>query len=295
MSSFAHLAQRLFNVPLAIRPEKAEIIMAALAARLGITQLVRVNGDVLAFDGDEFGAGPRGGQDEAHGYDLIEGVACIPISGTLVQKNGSLRPSSGMTGYDGIRQNLMVALGDDAVRAIVLDIDSPGGEVAGCFDLADAVYAARGVKPIWAILSESAYSAAYALASAASRVIVPRTGGTGSIGVIYMHVDMSKFLAKEGITVTVLQYGARKADGSDVVPLAPEAKQRFQADIDRMGDLFVATVARNRRLTASAVKTQEAGTFLGPAGVAAGLADAVMAPDAAFAALLQSLDRSTAA
>lgn len=295
MSSFAHLAQRLFNVPLAIRPEKAEIIMAALAARLGVAQLVRLNGEVMAFDGDDFDAGSSGGQGEAHGYDLIAGIACIPISGTLVQKNGSLRPSSGMTGYDGIRQNLMVALGDDSVRAIVLDIDSPGGEVAGCFDLADAVFAGRGVKPIWAILSESAYSAAYALASAASRVIVPRTGGTGSIGVIYMHVDMSKFLAKEGITVTLLQYGARKTDGADVVPLSPEAKTRFQADIDRMGDLFVATVARNRRLAASAVKAQEAGTFLGAAGVAAGLADAVMAPDEAFAALLQSLDRSTAA
>jgi capsid assembly protease len=294
MSNFAHLAQRLFNVPLAIRPEKAEIIMAALAARLGVVQLVRVNGDVLAFDGDYGAPSARGAQDEPHGYDLIEGVACIPISGTLVQKNGSLRPSSGMTGYDGIRQNLMVALGDDAVRAIVLDIDSPGGEVAGCFDLADAVFAGRKVKPIWAILSESAYSAAYALASAASRIIVPRTGGTGSIGVIYMHVDMSKLLAKEGLTVTLLQYGARKADGADVLPLAPEAKQRFQADIDRMGDLFVATVARNRRLAASAVKAQEAGTFLGAAGIAAGLADAVMAPDEAFAALLKSLDRTAA-
>lgn len=176
MSNFAHLAQRLFNVPLAIRPEKAEIIMAALAARLGVVQLVRVNGEVMAFDDDDYAPSRQAAQDEPHGYDLIEGVACIPISGTLVQKNGSLRPSSGMTGYDGIRQNLMVALGDDAVRAIVLDIDSPGGEVAGCFDLVDTIYSARGMKPIWSVLNEHAYSAAYAIASAADRITVPRTG-----------------------------------------------------------------------------------------------------------------------
>ena len=87
----------------------------------------------------------------------------IQVEGTLVQKLGTLRPYSGMTGYDGIRQNFLEALSDPAVEAIVLDIDSPGGEVAGCFDLVDTIYAARGEKPIWSVLSESAYSAGYAL------------------------------------------------------------------------------------------------------------------------------------
>ncbi|CAE6858377.1 hypothetical protein R75461_07844 [Paraburkholderia nemoris] len=98
----------------------------------------------------------------------------------LVQKLGTLRPYSGMTGYDGIRANLSMALAHDAVRAIVLDMDRPGGEVAGCFDLADAIYAARGQKPAWVIFTESAYSAAYSLTSACERICRVQAGPAAS-------------------------------------------------------------------------------------------------------------------
>lgn len=287
---FAHLAQRLFNVPLAIHPRKAEIVMAALSERLGITHVVRLDGNAImpmAFAGDEdfsaSGRNPRGG------YDMFEGVALIQVQGTLVQKLGCLRPYSGMTGYDGIRQNLLTAIADPKVRAIVLDIDSPGGEVAGCFDLVDTIYQARGSKPIWSILNESAYSAGYAIASAADKVIVPRTGGTGSVGVISMHVDFSKALSDSGLTVTIISFGDRKADGAAEIPLSDEALFRFQSDIDFMGELFVSTVARNRSLAPDQVRATQAGTFLGQIGVDEGLADAVMPPDAAISALLETL------
>lgn len=291
MTLFPHLAQRLFNVPIAIHADKAEVIMAALADRLGLTHLFRPNGDAvvlapMAFDDD---AGPRHDPYRDRGYDLIAGVAVIPVTGTLVQRLGTLRPFSGMMGYDGIRQNFLTALTDPEVQAIALDIDSPGGEVAGCFDLVDAIYAARGEKPIWAILDENAYSAAYAIASAADHITVPRTGGTGSIGVICMHVDWSRALDANGLTVTFIQYGDRKADGHPEKPLDPAALARFQADIDTMGELFVTTVARNRGLPANVVRGTEAATFLGDAGIALGLADAVMAPDAAFRALLDQI------
>lgn len=286
--NFPHLAQKLFNCPLAILPDKAEIVMAALAERLGITRLYR--------DGAAVALGPRAGlwgDDELvrgdSAYDTVGGVAVIPIRGTLVQRTGSLRPYSGMTGYDGIRQNLAMALADDEVEAVVLDIDSPGGEVAGCFDLVDAIYGARGLKPIRAVLSENAFSAAYAIASAADRISVPRTGGTGSIGILCLHVDFSKALAEAGIAVTMITYGARKAEGNEFQPLGEPALKRFQADVDRMGELFCATVARNRGLGIDAVRSTEAATFLGAEGVAAGLADAVMAPDEAFSALLDEL------
>jgi signal peptide peptidase SppA len=216
-------------------------------------------------------------------------VAVIPIQGTLVQKLGSLRPWSGMTGYDGIRQNLFTALDDSSVKAIVLDIDSPGGEVAGCFDIVDTIYAARGSKPIWAILNESAYSAAYAIASAADKIYVPRTGGVGSIGVICAHVDMSQALTSAGIKVTFITYGDTKADGHSEIPLSEDAKKRFQADIDTMGQLFVDTVARNRNISAATVRDTQAATFMGDKGVALGLADEVAAPDAAFRALIKQI------
>ena len=286
MISYPHLAQRLFNVPLAILPGKAELVMAALADRLGIAKLFGASGQPIPLAMHGYDDEPA----EYRGYELVAGVAIIPVEGTLVQKLGSLRPYSGMSGYDAIRAGLSMALEDDDVRAIVLDIDSPGGEVAGCFDLVDTIRAARGQKPIWAILSENAFSAAYAIASAADRICVPRTGGTGSVGVICLHVDFSQALATDGIAVTLIQYGARKSDGSEFKPLGAEALARFQADVDTMGELFVKTVARNRGLKASAVRATEATTFLGAAGVEIGFADAVMAPDEAFAALLQQLD-----
>ncbi|KAA6180834.1 S49 family peptidase [Pseudomonas veronii] len=286
MTNYPHLAQKLFNVPLAITPQKAEIVMAALADRFGLARLFHADGRVVALDDWDDDIGEPA---QARAYEVVEGVAIIPVTGTLVQKLGTLKPYSGMTGYDGLRANLSMALADDAVRAVVLDIDSPGGEVAGCFDLADSIYKARGSKPIWSILTESAYSAAYALASACDRIVVPRTGGTGSVGVICMHVDMSKALGAAGVNVTLIHYGDRKADGADSKPLSDEALSRYQSDVDAMGELFVKTVARNRGLSVKAVRATQATTFLGAAGVEIGFADAVQAPDEAFRSLLAEL------
>ena len=138
MKNLPFLAQRLFNTPLAITPAKAELVMAALADRFGITKLFRANGDAVALS--EFGFSESDDEVPDRYYDVVAGVAVIPINGTLVQKSGYMRPTCGMTGYDGIRANLSMALEDDGVRAIMLDIDSGGGEVAGCFDLVDAIY-----------------------------------------------------------------------------------------------------------------------------------------------------------
>lgn len=284
------LAQRIFNRPLMILPEKAEVIVAALADRLGVAHVFRdgVSRPAAAWDYDDDDRWSGGGVPD-RGFDVAGGVALIEIRGTLVQRLDRVRPVSGMTGYDGIRQAFLAALSSPDVRAIVLDIDSPGGEVAGCFDLVDTISAARGVKPVWAILSENAASAAYAIASAADVITVPRTGCSGSIGVITMHIDLSRALDTNGVSVTILTYGARKADGNEYQPLGDVARAAIQGDIDAMGDLFVATVARNRNLPPDAIRAQQAAVYLGEAGVAAGLADYVMAPDAAFRALLSTV------
>lgn len=290
MNPFPHLAQRVFNTPLAIHPAKAEVIMAAIADRLGIASVSGINGRVIsAMEDDEAGLFDRAGENPRGGYDVVEGVAIIQVRDTLVHRLGSLRPFSGMTGYDGIRTNFLTALTDPDVRAIVLDIDSPGGEVSGCFDLVDTIYRARGVKPIWSILAESAYSAAYALASPSDRIIVPRTGGTGSVGVIYMHVSYQDFLDKAGVEVTLVTKGDLKGEGNEFKNLTEAAFRRLRADVLEVGDLFDVTVARNRGMSVDAVFDTQAGTFLGRRGVKVGFADDVMAPDEAFRALLADL------
>ena len=285
---FPHLLQRVLNAPLALRLDKAEIVLAALAQRLGTP--ITLNGRNLALDGDDgLDIGPEA-EETPKGYDLVGGkIAVIYVAGTLVHKLGSLRPWSGMTGYNGIRANLNAALDDNRVKGIVLDVDSPGGECAGCFDLADTIFAARKEKPIWAICSESAYSAGYALASAASKVIVPRTGGVGSIGIICMHVDLSRGLSKAGIAVTLLKYGDNKDNFAETAPLSKKAFDAAMADINTMGAMFDALVARNRGIAAAKVKSYQAGTFMGARGQAAGLADAIMPPDRALREFLKTL------
>ncbi len=280
MINLPHLAQRLFNTPLALHPRKAEVVMAALTDRFGITRINAI-GD---WEDDESFSRPRNSD---AGYDVVEGIAVIPILGTLVQKLGSLRPYSGMTGYDGIRQSFLTALYDPEVNGICLDIDSPGGEVAGCFDLVDEIYSARGTKPIHAILSENAYSAAYALASAADKIYVPRTGGVGSIGVIVIHCDWSQRIKEDGLQVTIITYGDRKAESNPYVPLTEQARTAIQDDVDAMGKLFVSTVARNRGISEKTIRGTQAACFLAAEGVKLGLADEVITPDAAFRKLFR--------
>lgn len=291
MKTYPFAAARVFDVPLAIHPTKGQVIAKVLAGRFGISDVEFTGSAPLVIKPmayDDWDDGPSEQVQETP-YDLSQGVAVIDVSGTLVQKSSNLRPSSGMLGYNAIRHNFLEALNDDAAKAIVLSIDSPGGEVAGCFDLADLIYSSRSIKPTLAILNESAFSAAYALASACEQITVPRTGGTGSVGVICMHVDQSKAIDKAGLTVTIIKYGDRKADGNQFNPLSKEALDRYQAEVDEMGELFVATVARNRNLSADVVRATQATTFLGAAGVEIGFADAVMAPDEAFQSLLKEL------
>ena len=218
---------------------------------------------------------------------LAASVALLPIMGCLTSDEFGW--GWGMQTYGAIRHAFLAAVNADDVAAIALLVNSPGGTVSGVFDLADTIFAARGKKPIHAILSEDAYSAAYLLASAADHISVPRTGGTGSIGIVKMHTDLSGALDKAGVHMSLLQYGQRKTDGNPFQPMSDEARAAEQADIDYAGDLFVETVARNRGLKASEVKATEAATYVGRAGVAIGLADSVASPDAAFADLLSTL------
>ncbi len=275
-----HLAQKLFNTPLAIHPQKAEVIVSSLTERLGITQ---IRSAMMEDDDEYFSRKAR----KDSGYDVLEGIAIIPVYGTLVQKLGTLRPYSGMTGYDGIRRVFLTAINDPEVKGICLDIDSPGGEVAGCFDLVDLIYAERGKKPTHAILSENAFSAAYAIASAADKIYVPRTGGVGSVGVIVIHCDWSQRIKDDGLKVSIITYGNRKAESNPYVALSDEAKAAIQHDVDEMGRLFVSTVSRNRGLSETVIRNTQAACYLAAEGVQMGLADVVASPDVAFQELMK--------
>ena len=274
MTVLPHLAARLFGVPLAIHRPKLDVILSVLGARIGLADL----------------AAPVGYTPAARAPAPVSGkVAVIPIYGTLVRRTSGLEAESGLASYTGIAAQLDAALASPEVAAILLDIDSPGGESGGVFDLADRIRAASQVKPVWAVANDMAFSAAYALASAATRVFVARTGGVGSIGVIAMHVDQSVKDAKDGVRYTAVFAGERKNDLNPHEPISDEAQAVLKAEVDRVYDLFVETVARHRGLDADAVRATEAGLFFGSNAVAAGLADAVGGFDDALTQLTQSL------
>jgi len=274
MTVLPHLAARLFGVPLAIHRPKLDVILSVLGARIGLTDMV-VPADYAPTTRP---LSPATGK-----------VAVIPIHGTLVRRTSGLEAVSGLASYTSIAAQLDAALASPEVAAILLDVDSPGGESGGVFDLADRIRAGVQVKPVWAVANDMAFSAAYALASAASRVFVARTGGVGSIGVIAMHIDQSVKDAKDGVRYTAVFAGERKNDLNPHEPISDEAHAVLKAEVDRVYDLFVETVARHRGLDADAVRATEAGLSFGPDAVGAGLADAVGGFDDALSQLTQSL------
>jgi signal peptide peptidase SppA len=161
---------------------------------------------------------------------------------------------------------LAAAIEDDDVNAILLDIDSPGGMVAGCMDLADFIFAnnkKNGGKPIWAIANEQACSAAYALGCGADQFFVPRTAECGSVGVLWLYTNVQDALAEAGIRVRVFRAGKHKAEGNAYEDMSKETADRIQSELDEMREIFIETVARGRGLSKKAVRDTEALTYMG--------------------------------
>ena len=214
-------------------------------------------------------------------FAFADGIAYIPVRGTLI--NRSTSSYSFMTGYKGIQARVAAAVADDQVRGIVFDVDSYGGEAAGCFECAQAVremVQASG-KPSLAVVDSNAYSAGYAMAVAADRVVVVPSGGAGSVGVVTMHADFSKAVEAQGITITYVYAGKHKVDGNPFTPLPDDVRADIQARINGKYEAFVAHVAAMRGIPADTVRGTEARTYDAAAALALGLIDAVeTAPDA---------------
>ncbi len=158
----------------------------------------------------------------------VERTAIIPIHVILTKKPGAFDEMLGMTSYEQIEVQVKQALEDSSIETILLDIDSPGGEVNGIFDLADFIYSARAKKRIVAIANDDAYSAAYAIASSAEKIFLTRTSGVGSIGVIASHIDQSGFDEKCGIKYTTIFTGKRKNDLNPHEPISSESLKSLE-------------------------------------------------------------------
>jgi capsid assembly protease len=300
----ARIAARAFNTPLLVEPSKAMAFLSGLGPRILGRKVEMANHETLDASGTatlparaSILAGGLSASLRQHGdtpYPVVDGIAVIEISGVLIHRGGWIGQSSGQTSYEGIAAQIDAAASDPSVRGLALEIDSFGGEVAGVFDLADRIRAIRGSKPVWAFVAEHAFSAGYALASQADRILLPRTGAVGSIGVIVMHADMSGQLDQEGLRVTLIHSGRHKVDGNPYEPLPANVRDDIQREIDVLRFLFAETAAAGRagRLSQEAALATEAATFRGVDAVAAGLADEVTDLARGFASFHQMLSRT---
>ena len=207
----------------------------------------------------------------------IGATALISIRGPVMNRATFFSQLFGFPSAEGIALQLRQALADSKTKTILLDIDSPGGAVAGNAELAEEIRAARKEKTIIAQVNPLAASAAYWLAAQASEVVVTPTSEVGSIGVFVMHVDESGALKKEGLAVSLIAAGKFKTEGNPYEPLGGAAKEALQKRVDSAYDMFVDAVAAGRGVGAQKVLDNFGGGRLVNAGDAleAGMADRI--------------------
>lgn len=279
------VAARIFNTPLAIDRAKLGAIVIAIGPRLGVELPATVEARGL----EAVGGVTRG--DRSSAYDVVQRVAVVPLMGTMVKRNGGgVLNSSGLVGSEAMKEVLVTAANDRAVGGILLQIDSHGGEVPGTAELAALIATVGAEKPVWAIADSFAYSAAYWAGSAASRLMVAPGGGVGSVGILYLHVDESAALERDGVKVTAVSAGARKVDLAPWAPLGAEGLARLQALVDDSYAQFTEMVAHQRGMSVEAVRATEAGFFTGAEAVRIGFADGVATFDDVLAELVANVN-----
>ncbi len=267
----------LLTIPWAIRPEWAKQ-MLTIARRDGLTPE-----SVAAELGQPL--------NNTRTVTVREGIATIPMSGPMFRYANIFADVSGATSYEALATDLRVALDDPSVQAVLLAVDSPGGEVFGASELSDMIFNARGTKPIVAHVSGFGASAAYWIASAADDVVTSSTGILGSLGVcmsVIVPGDEPDLFGDREIEFVSSQTPDKHLD-----PMSKAGREQHQAIVDKLAGVFVADAARNRGVTEATVLDRfgKGGTFIGTDAVAAGLADRVATFEATHAALIARTSR----
>jgi signal peptide peptidase SppA len=207
--------------------------------------------------------------------DVRACVAIIPVIGPIFPRANMFTNISGATSIQTLAKDFTTALNDPEVESIVLNIDSPGGEVTGVSEFADMIYNARGDKPVTAYVYGLGASAAYWIASSASKIVISSTAEAGSIGVVSGYQDTREKDKKEGVTnfEIVSSYSPNKRPD----PATDAGKAQIQKIVDDLAIVFISDVARNRGVSTDKVIQDygQGGVFIGRNAVASGMADSV--------------------
>jgi len=292
------LMEYVRSQPWALMPEKLAMLADVIAFRSAGGRLTRdeivarigerAKHEPLAFFDHESGEALEIGPSAAalQGRPAASVIAVLGVLGIISQRAAAVDDMSGPggTSTERLTARFRAVRDDAAVKAIVLDIDSPGGGVYGIQELAAEILASRGTKPVVAVANSLAASAAYWLASAADQVSVTPSGVVGSIGVYAAHEDVSGLLEKEGVKVTLISSGKYKTEGNPFQPLSEDALAYMQSEVDRYKDVFVGAVAKGRGVPRSKVESDfgQGRTMGAEASLGAGMVDRIETLDAAI-------------
>lgn len=184
----------------------------------------------------------------------VNKVGVLPLFGTIFPRANLMTDMSGATSAERFGAQFSALVNDAEVDAIVLDVDSPGGQVNGIQELADLIFRARGKKPIVAVANHMMASAAYWIGTAADEIVVSPSGEVGSIGVFAVHEDISGALAQDGVKVSIIKAGKYKAEANPYEALSDDARGAIQESVRESYDAFVGAVARHRGVDADSVR-----------------------------------------
>lgn len=269
--AYGHVTKAIFERAWAVQPQMlsfmAEFVrFRAAGGLLGADEIAERLAAAKAQNGDRAGGAKVGP------------VAVIPMYGLISQRQSLMSATSGGTSIDELRQTLRAALDDRSISAIVFDIDSPGGSVDGVPEFAAELRAARaGSKPIVAQVNTLAASAAYWLAAQMSEIVCTPSGEVGSIGVFAMHEDVSAAAEMAGVKTTLISAGPFKTEGNSYEPLSDTARGAIQGQVDDFYSMFLADVARGRKVAIGQVAGDygQGRTLLAKKALAAGMVDRV--------------------
>lgn len=254
-----HILQTCLNRPWLITPQGHSAVMRAVEA--SITHAERAPGVNICGDAVPVAQ-----------MEIVQGTACIPISGVIGQKLGAMERGFGATDINDVMNDFRAAMADESVSAIALMIDSPGGTVSGVPEAAAEIAAARGIKPITAYTDGLIASAAYYIASSADEIVGTMSSEVGSIGVYQALLDVSRAYADQGVSVELIKAGKFKAAGYPGTSLTTEQRAQLQGQVDQIHKMFTDHVKANRAVSDDAMQGQ---TFIGSKALEAGLIDRI--------------------
>lgn len=301
---FPKIAAQLFGRPLAIMEHHAEILARVFDEKMGIVSDGAINGvaldaraivqKVAEVERQALARDASYDRDGRKPYRMDGNIAVIEIDGILVHKGGWLDAACGFVGYNYLLSMIEEASHDPDVHAIWLEMNSPGGAVAGLFQFIEELAqmtAEAGGKPIHAWVNEQACSACYVILSVCDKAYGPRGAMVGSIGCVATVRTMNRALDAAGIDVEIFRSRPRKMRGGPLEEMDDEARARIQRSVDEADDIMASVVSAGRGLSLDAIDAMAGDWFEGEEALRLGLLDGITTEREAWAALEDEVDR----